>query len=364
MNWSTITASTIACILAVLLLFSCFQYSILSSEYMNLRDGYHDLKDKYEDLQDDYREAVSRLKTISEQNIELRENYSKLAESYKRLKLQYDDLRSKYFEINITLPKVEEKLKEISDRILIPSDRVPDMLKQASPAMVKDVVYGELELKAETTPEIKAKKILEWIMLNLQYSDDDFHQYLTDNRLESYQDFLSLPNETLARGGGDCEDLATLVYTMLKTVLKRGEQIYIIEISSGGARHAGVIYKLEDKLMILDPAGGYVTNARILLEMSVKKGLKEYKIWLSPLAIRREWKKFLIEKEFAKLIYMKPSGIEEGEAYKFLEAEDAVTLWLNHWRKEMIHPSISMVANDTFVKTFTSTQEFLDWMEK
>ena len=378
MSWGTITASTIACVLAILLLFSCFQYNILNSEYMSLYNRYHDLKSKYEELREDYQKAVSKLKTISEENAGLRENYTRLIESYEKLRLQYDDVESryedlkekysnlvsKYSEINVSLPKIKKRLEEISDRILTPSDRIPDMLKQASPAMVKDIVYRELELRAETPPEIKAKKVLEWIMLNLHYSDDDFHQYLIDNRLESYQDFLSLPNETLVRGGGDCEDLAVLVYTMLKAVLKKGEQIYIVQITGRGLRHVGVIYELEDKFMILDPAGGYVTDAKISLEMSVKRGLKAYKIWLNPLAIRREGKKFLMESGFAKLIYTKSSSVEEGEAYEFLEADDAVTLWLNYWREEMIHPSISMVANDMFVKTFTSTQEFLDWMEK
>ena len=378
MNWGTITASTIACVLAILLLFSCFQYNILNSEYMSLYNRYHDLKSKYEGLREDYQKAVSKLKIISEENAGLRENYTRLIESYEKLRLQYDDVESryedlkekysnlvsKYSEINVSLPKIKKRLEEISDRILTPSDRIPDMLKQASPAMVKDIVYRELELRAETPPEIKAKKVLEWIMLNLHYSDDDFHQYLIDNRLESYQDFLSLPNETLVRGGGDCEDLAVLVYTMLKAVLKKGEQIYIVQITGRGLRHVGVIYELEDKFMILDPAGGYVTDAKISLEMSVKRGLKAYKIWLNPLAIRREGKKFLMESGFAKLIYMKSPSVEEGEAYEFLEADDAVTLWLNYWREEMIHPSISMVANDMFVKTFTSTQEFLDWMEK
>ena len=378
MNWGTIIASTMACVLAILLLFSCSQYNILNSEYMSLYNRHHDLKSKYKGLQEDYQKAVSKLKIISEENAGLRENYTRLVESYEKLRLQYDDVESryedlkekygnlvsKYSEINASLLKIEKGLEEISDRILTPSDRIPHMLKQASPTMVEDIVYRELELRAETPPEIKAKKVLEWIMLNLQYSDDDFHQYLIDNRLESYQDFLSLPNETLVRGGGDCEDLATLVYTMLKAVLKKGEQIYIVQITGRGVRHVGVIYELEDKLMILDPAGGYVTDAKISLEMSMKKGLKTYKIWLNPLAIRREGKKFLMENGFAKLIYMKPSSIEEGEAYKFLKVDDAVTLWLNHWRKEMIHPSIGMVANDTFVKVFNSTQEFLDWMEK
>ena len=373
MNWGAITASTIACALAILLLFSFIQYHALNSEYMSLYNSYHDLKNRYEELQEEYGKTVSKLKVISEENAKLRENYSKLAESYERLKLQYDDverryedlkekyddLMSKYSEISVSFPRIKEGLEEISDRILTPSDRIPDMLRQSNPAMVEDIVHGELKLRAETPPEIKARKILEWIMLNLEYLDDDFHQYLIGATLESHQDFFSLPNETLVRGGGDCEDLATLVYTMLKAVLKKGEQIYIIQISGGETRHIGVAYKLKDKLMIIDPAGGYVTNAKVLLEMFMKKELKTYKVWLNPLGIRREWKRFLIKGGFAKLTYM-----EEVEAYRFLEARDAVTLWLNHWRGEIVHPSISMVANDTFVKTFTTTQEFLDWIEK
>ena len=345
MSWGTIAASTMACILAILFLFSCLQYQVLSSEYMNLYDSYRDLKGKYDGLQEDYRKAVSRLKAISEENSRLRKNYNKLVESYEKLRLQCGEL------------------EQISDRILTPSDKIPDMLKQARPEMVKDIVHGELGLRPETPPETKAKKVLEWLMLNLEYLDDDFHQYLADGVLESYQDFLSLPNETLARGGGDCEDLATLIYTMLKTVLKKGEQIYIVQIGGSGVWHVGVIYRVGDKIMILDPAGSYVTDAKILLEMLVKKGLKEYKIWLSPLAIRQKGRERLMENGLANLVYMKSPGVE-GEAYRFLGVDDAVALWLNHWRGEMVNPSIRMVANDTFVKVFTSTQEFLVWMEK
>lgn len=397
MSWGTITASTIACILAVLLIFSCLQYQVLSSDYMNLYNSYHhlkgeydqlkanymdlygrygSLKDRYEGLQEDYRKALSRLKVVSEENSKLKENYSRLTDSYEKLKLQldeikrryeelekkYGDLMSKCSEMEVSLPRIKGGLKEISDRILTPSDRIPDMLRQASPAMVEDVVYGELGLRAETPPEAKAKKVLEWIMLNLEYLDDDFHQYLTDHELRSHQDFLSLPNETLARGGGDCEDLATLTYTMLKAVLGEDEQIYIVYICDGTC-HVATIYKHGDKIMVLDPAGAYVTDARMLLEMSMNRGLNKYMVWLNPLAIRREGKEFLMEKGFAELVYMKAPGIV-GKAYKFMKAEDAVALWLNNWREEMVNPSIRMVANDTFVKVFTSTQEFLDWMEK
>jgi len=334
---------------------------------------YGSLKDRYEGLQEDYRKALSRLKVVSEENSKLKENYSRLTDSYEKLKLQldemkrryeelekkYGDLMSKCSEMEVSLPRIKGALKEISDRIFTPSDRIPDMLRQASPAMVEDVIYEELGLRAETPPEAKAKKVLEWITLNLEYLDDDFHQYLIDHELRSHQDFLSLPNETLARGGGDCEDLT---YTMLKAVLGEDEQIYLVYIC-GGTCHVGTIYKLGDKIMILDPAGAYVTDARMLLEMSVNRGLNRYRVWLNPLAIRREGKEFLMKNRFAELVYMKAPGIE-GKAYKFMEAEDAVALWLNHWRGEIVSPSIRIVANDTFVKVFTSTQEFLDWMEK
>jgi len=397
MSWGTIAASTIACILAVLLIFSCLQYQVLSSDYVNLYNSYHhlkgeydrlkanymdlygrysSLKDRYEGLQEDYRKALSRLKVVSEENSKLKEDYSRLTDSYEKLKLQlgemkrryeelekkYGDLVSKCSQMEVILPRIKGKLKEISDRIFTPSHRIPDMLRQASPAMVEDVVYGKLGLRAETPPEAKAKKVLEWIMLNLEYLDDDFHQYVTDYELRSHQDFLSLPNETLARGGGDCEDLATLTYTMLKAVLGENEQIYLVYICDRTC-HVATIYKLGDKIMVLDPAGAYVTDARTLLEMSMNRGLKRYRVWLNPLAIRREGKEFLMENGFAELVYMKASSIG-GKAYKFMKAEDAVALWLNHWREEMVNPSIKMVANDTFVKTFTSTQEFLDWMEQ
>jgi len=345
MSWGTIAASTMACILAILFLFSCLQYQVLSSEYTNLYDSYRDLRGKYDGLQEDYQKAVSRLKAISEENSRLRKNYNKLVESYEKLRLQCGEL------------------EQISDRILTPSDKIPDMLKQARPEMVKDIVHGELGLRREAPPETKAKKVLEWLMLNLEYLDDDFHQYLADGVLESYQDFLSLPNETLARGGGDCEDLATLTYTMLKTVLKKGEQIYIVQIGGSGVWHVGVIYRVGDKIMILDPAGGYVTDAKIVLQMLVKKGFEEYKILLSPLAIRREGRERLMENGLANLVYMKSPGVE-GEPYRFLEVEEATTLWLEHWRRKMINPSIRMVANDTFVKIFASTQEFINWMER
>ena len=370
MSWGTVVASTMACILAILLVFSCFQYHMLSSEYASLYSRCHDLKNEYEKLRGEYQETVSRLKEVSEENSKLRENYSRLVEDYEDLRLRYEDLQEKYHdlmsrysEVKVSLPRIKEGLEEISDRILTPSDKIPEMLKQARPRMVREVVYGELGLRPETPSSTKAKKILEWIMLNLQYLDDDFHQYLIDGRVASLQDFLSLPNETLARRGGDCEDLAVLTYAMLKSILGDGEQVYIVQICSGGRCHVGVIYRVGDEVMVLDPAGSYVTDARISLEMSVRKGLREYKVWLSPLMIGLEGKKFLIKNGFANLVYMKSPGVE-GEAYKFLEVDDAVALWLNHWRREMVNPSIRMVANDTFVKVFTSTQEFLDWMEK
>ncbi|MCD6536881.1 MAG: hypothetical protein J7K49_07645, partial [Thaumarchaeota archaeon] len=247
------------------------RYLELNDSYARLLENYTFLKMDYSKLQSDYQLLRGEYEGLVEKHEDLKKDYADLKKKYENLAQGYQSVESGYSEI-------KKELEAISSRVLLPNEFFPMILKQSLQADVERVVRGELGLRSDTPPELKARKIFEWITKNLQYLDDDYHQFIEDHELDMLRNFVSLPNETLARGGGDCEDLAVLAYAMLRSVLGESENVYLIVIFSGERGHVAVLYEYGGKFMIVDPAGNYVTDAVAALQFSIRKGSSYYTI--------------------------------------------------------------------------------------
>jgi len=80
-----------------------------------------------------------------------------------------------------------------------------------------------------------------------------------------------LPNETVELGGGDCEDLALLAYSLLKAYPLPGERVYLVVWWGPSVGHSAVTVKSPEGIYyILDPAGDYLNSYIALLEMIVE----------------------------------------------------------------------------------------------
>ena len=83
-------------------------------------------------------------------------------------------------------------------------------------------------------------------------------------------DYWRLPSETLAEGTGDCEDMATLLASMILNYSGGECACWVIMWTSGEASHAAVaVPSMGDTLTILDPVGQYTTGlGRVLSDSS------------------------------------------------------------------------------------------------
>ena len=332
-------------------------YQLITANYTSLKEKYDSLRKNYQLLEDDYR-------LLKESYQRLAENYTSLKEDYEQLMAEYENVTAGYEHLEANLSGIKRNLELIRERILLPPDFFPTILKQSMSFSVLTLTREKLGLSKDMNPEFKARKIMEWIIRNTQYLQDDYHQYIVGSRLATRNDFASAPNETLSRRGGDCEDLAILAYAMLKSMLGEDEAVYLIAVTNGDMAHAAVLYKSRDKFIVIDPAMNYVTDARIVFVTNMFKDSSKYTVWMSPMALSPEVKQFLLENDFAKISYYDPRNPPKLSfaVYRFSNLELTVNLWLDYVDPVIPGAYVALIADDSIAKTFNSTQEFLDWM--
>ena len=328
------------------------------AEYSELNAKYDHLRREYSKLNESFNAFLI--------------NYSKTQKRYKCMLSKYNELMDKYSALEEYFSKVKLNIERISKRIVIPEESFPELLNQSLGGEVSELVKEELLLKKSMPPETKAKTIMEWVMINMQYFQDDYHHYLVDGRRCVGRDYLSLPNETLARGGGDCEDLAILVYAMLRSVLGESEKVYLIGImeryyyrDGWGRAHVAVLYETKKGFMILDPAMSYVSNGKIVVSFVVEKNGTLYEIKLRIIDLSPSHKEYLLENGLAELAYIDPldPSTPAKHIYQFLDIRSSINLWLSYTSSAIPLADVWLLANGSFVETFDSTETFLKWVE-
>jgi len=290
---------------------------------------------------------------------------------YRELQLRYSGLKNRCDIVEEYLLMVKSGLREISDRVVIPEELLPRLLSQSLEGRIFSITREDLLLREDMEPEVKARRIMEWVMVNMQYFSDDYHHYLVDGKKCVGHDYWALPNETLARGGGDCEDLATLVYAMLKSVLGESEEVYLIGImeryyyrDGWGRAHVAVLYKSEKGFMVLDPAMSYVTNGKIVLSLNIESNGTIYNVKLRSIDLSPEHKRYLLGSGLARLVYTDPinPSNQAEQIYKFSDIESSVNSWLSYTSSKIPFAEVWILANDSFVETFVSTDSFFKFM--
>lgn len=313
-----------------------------SHEALELQDAVKTLQKKVEDLEKSY------LILESNYNI-LNSNYSLIYEDYKRL---------------------QERVKQASKRVLMKPEDLPEIIYLATTriSMLEFLLY-RIKISQDNQPEVKAGKIFTWILMNLQYIPDDFHELVVHGGILQIQDHISLPEEVIDRRGGDCEDLAILTYSLLDKVRGDSESVYLIALEGVspysyryriGWAHIAILYKIGDEFMIIDPAGVYITDRkytmRIFLEMGSEGGEGHAIIHLDPLTLPPQLKDQLVKRGVADLTFAPGSSIRSATI------EETLFEWIGEWEKTVPQIQVVFVANSTFYRSFNSTQEFLDFV--
>lgn len=343
----------------------------LLENYSKLADDYWELDRKFSSLSSEYQDLVKENRIIAAENQELRSSYLKLntshvelIEAHRELQARYADLEDEYRALNQRFSEIESELETMSLRVLLSGEVFKLVLSQPIDEKVSRLVRQELGLDPASPPSAKAVRIFEWITLNMQYVMDQRHPYYLRGMIDYLDEYLKPANETLAVGGGDCEDLALLTYAMLRPVIGEGEEAYLIVLENPWMRHVAVLYGSGGLYSIIDPAGSYITDTMAVLEVTMLQieSRELMKFHLVPIKLSPSIKSHFIKMGFMELKYIDSRDGSPKIPGEFLDIEDATYSWISHWAADMPDAYVSMLVNETHVQSFSSTSEFIEWI--
>ncbi len=164
-------------------------------------------------------------------------------------------------------------------------------------------------------------RLFRWILKNVEYSLDSPTPILPESiggTLEWRGDFWRTPVETIRDGTGDCEDLSTLLASMLLNYNQRRFTVWVMGIQTFGPTpkaHIAVAIPIEDhQLTIFDLSGRYYTPFPTI------------------------------------------GGIGTQEVTL------AMADWTTHLKDEMPGAQVYVIFSEDVYQEFSTTQEFIDWV--
>lgn len=212
---------------------------------------------------------------------------------------------------------------EINVRLgLTPQDEqsfiTPDNLLVS--AKVQEIAGGYSENVNEYWSD--CERLYRWVVNNISYAKDSYIPFLPEiisGELSWRNECWRTPEETLEDETGDCEDMAVLLASMLRSYNEGEYDIWVLTIHSSVPEvqgHAAVAFPVAGgKLTILDPAGNYYT----------------------------------------------------GYQYGTLRSESvsiAINQWLSYWENDIPGAEIVTAFSETDHQQFSSTAEFITWTEE
>ena len=359
-------ADKVAAIIMILAFFVGLSL-ILRQQVIPVMEQYHSLKSSYERLERDYASLAGNLSSLRQGYRELEERYRGLEENYTALAAERAEERAR-LEAEIShLRRLLERYQELYSRYWVLVEMAPRVIGsqvrggedvqrilRSPPGREVLEAISELGLRGDMDPAEKARKVMEWMAVNIQGLRDDYILVVSNQTATTILEHFQAPNETLKRGGGDCEDLAILAYALLKQALGEGEELYIIAWTTGYLGHAAVLYGSGGRYIIIDPAMNYATNSTIMLSIYFKNAT----IILTPIALSPSFKEGLLRGGLAEIVYQ-PEG---SRPYALLDLNTTVTLWLSPVKDIVGNVYVDRIINEAIDRRFNSTEEFLAWM--
>ena len=223
-----------------------------------------------------------------------------------QMESQYSDLRK---QINVRLGWTPQD----KQNFLTPNN-------SSVSAKVQEIAGGYSENVNERWRDYE--RLYRWVVNNISYSYDSYMPVLPGNlsgELVWQESCWRVPEETLEAETGDCEDMAVLLASMLRSYNEGNYAIWVLTIRSSEPEvkgHVAVAFPVAGgELTILDPAGNYYTGY--------------------------------------------PYGSLGSDI-----ASVAVSKWLSHWTRKMPGAEIVEAFSEDLHKEFSDTDEFLTWLKE
>lgn len=336
-------------VVAVLALFNVYTYSL----YTGLSCAYAELEGEYERLRERYGELRSAYAILADNYTRLRGEYADLRQRHETLQSRYEDLEKRYGDLREAYGELRDALNL---RVVGYADEelFRRFVGQIDPSEVAHVVE-ELRITRHTPPREVVRRVLEWVLWNTAYMGDAEMPYVRGGGLRWMRNHMSLPRETLERGGGDCEDLAILTYAILRNVYR---DVWLIMWTSEREGHMAVLVNVGAYWCIVDPAMCYATGAEaVYLRLVVREDTSFFaRTWILkvfPTELHPKLKEFIRSVVDLPFVY-------KGRVDFRSDLGGVVGEWLRVSGGRGAH--VYSIANDREVEFFDSTEEFLEYM--
>lgn len=292
----------------------------LRSTQNDLNDTRNQLSNTESDLQTTNDElADTRADLTTTQN-----NLQTTRQSLTETRYQLTSAQSQLYEAESLNLQMQSDYSELRDTINARWDWRENAISFVTPANSAVVAQAHylagdfVDSPEQYWPDLN--RLYNWVASSVEYDTDTLSPvmpYSLGQPLEWSHDFWKTPEETLTDMTGDCEDMATLLASMMIAYNQDTYAVWVIGIENGESAHAAVGFPVKgDRFTIADPAGHYYTGMA-------------------------SWYASLVSEPIEKCI----------------------TNWLNHWAREMPGARINFIFSNDYFREFSSNQEFIDWVK-
>ena len=284
-KWHVVTVVLVAviCLQAFLYLSLTTRYNTLDSKYqpllsehVTLEDDYSSLQSDYDSLQSSYQGLQASWNSMKSSYDSMQATYSSLQSDYDSLEASYDSLQSSYSSLQTSYDTLQSSfdsyysdyanLRNLINQRALHLD-IMDFVTPDNPDVsniVLSVTGGWSNPSNWNEYWSDVKKMYDWVVNNVDYRSDGLYPVLPSTPSGSVQyekEMWQFPSETLDLRQGDCEDMAILLTSMIRSYNDGEYWVECILITGSLGAHAAVQFPVTgDKLTILDPAGNYYTQ--------------------------------------------------------------------------------------------------------
>jgi prefoldin subunit 5 len=291
-------------------------YNTLDAEHQNLKDDYGTLQAHHRTLQSNYDSLQSSYSETQTSFASLQTDYNSLNSSYNSLQTNYDTLQASWDSYYSDYAKLRQLINQRALHLDISDFVTPNDTSVRN--IVLSITGGWSNPSDWNEYWDDVKNMYDWIGNNIEYRHDGLFPILPSTpagRIDYSDEMWQFPNETLDIKKGDCEDMAVLLTSMIRSYNGGQYKVECVWIDGSTMGHMGVQFPVTgNELTILDPAGNYYTK----------------------------------------------------DSYGDLTSKDIsieIDNWLNYWKTEMgsdVH--VYRVFSSYIDKSFSSTSEYTTWM--